>query len=172
MTGIHSLIELDHYFKNYVLYREFLGFRYKNEKKIIEALNAFKELGISTDAEKREYEKLQSAIKEIEENHFKLEEDFANFDFSTETVKNNLADYKIITYQFVKDNLDRFVQEKDKEEIPVNSMETFLDQSLDFILDFFKENFFYNADLLETFIKAKDDVYKKRIGELNLANSS
>ncbi len=165
MQDIDKLMELDIYFRYYELYKKYISSVQNQYNFLLEIKNRIKESSPPTKEPEKDISwKFENAVKKIEEENNIFGENFKSFDFSSNKVYENLNDYKILCYQFAKENIKKYLlvyMEKNGSFDDEKNFILYLDKLEILLWEFFRKNFFYNEEFLSIFDSAKADILKK-----------
>lgn len=164
MEDFNKLIELDVYFRYYELYKKYVSNIHTQYKSLLDIKNKIDNILIENNDESYQhflYEKFSEAMRKINMENENLKISFNNFDFDKEKVLENINDYKILSYQFVKKNLNKYLK-KHIEKYGIfdneNALKLYLNKIEMLLWDFFSKNFISSKDMLNIFDTAKNDI--------------
>lgn len=165
MKVLHKLIELDMYFKKYELFKKYLDNVHSQYVSLLDVRNKIEELlPTLKDNEVNISKKFNQAVKEIEEDNYDLNKEFEDYDFSKDKVIENINDYKILIYEFVKNNYIKYLSKHLNEDgffADMTELSNYLKSVERLLWEFFNENFVFSEDALVIFEKAKQDLLSK-----------
>ncbi len=168
MEDLNKLIELDIYFRYYELYKKYITNIHSQYESLLDIKNKIDEVSVQDNNEEYKkilYEKFGEAIKKIDDENQNLNKNFKDFDFNKEKVLENINDYKILSYQFAKKNLKKYLKNHIKKYgyFDEKSNLIFYLNKIEMLLwDFFSKNFIFSKDILTIFDTAKQDLLSEK----------
>lgn len=162
MDDLHKLIELDIYFKYYENYKRYISCIKKHYDSLLEVKRKIVETTFSRGYEAELKVKYTEALDEVEKENEIINSSFKDYDFSMERVKENLNDFKILSYKYAKKNLLKSIDTQIKKYGKFKDEKNFifyLNKIEQLIWDFFYGSFSLNDDNIRSvFDKAKNDI--------------
>ncbi|MDH5680333.1 MAG: hypothetical protein OEZ36_02010 [Spirochaetota bacterium] len=159
MKNLDAFLRLSHYLKSHQLYESFTEMDERNRRAIskIEANLTYKD-NLSPE-EEEELSSYREVLEKVEYNNKLLENSFNNYDFSEETLRQSLTDYKLYAFEFIVDTMMESLEKTSYQS--QNQIINHVNGAERVIRKHFVEKFYLMDDLDVIFEKAVEKVLEK-----------